>query len=282
MRQHFHFFTPRIKATSTQHRYLVKPTPPTHPLVLRSKLLRVAGPTGLPPAWDLRSYDMPPRDQGAEGSCTGFGGTGWRECNHNVAMNNVQAGQSAPPAIQKIGFRLSPAFLYYEERLAEGDPNSDNGAMIADTMATMEAHGVCPEDSMPYVAGQFAVAPSNQSLMEAVDFRIGVPSRVDMSNQNNPMAVISANRPILIAIQVYQSFEDGPNPAGLLPVPDTSKEGFLGGHCIYISAYDNEGFWIKNSWGTGWGVGGYAKAPWAYLQFVDDAWTAAPIIGTCP
>ena len=45
----------------------------------------------------------------------------------------------------------------------------------------------------------------------------------------------------------------------------------VGGHAVLAVGYDNEHrrrFTVRNSWGAGWGDGGYFYLPYAYL--LDD------------
>ncbi len=46
-----------------------------------------------------------------------------------------------------------------------------------------------------------------------------------------------------------------------VPVHD---ERYYGGHAVTIVGFDDYGFWIKNSWGTEWGEGGYARISYDY------------------
>jgi len=44
---------------------------------------------------------------------------------------------------------------------------------------------------------------------------------------------------------------------------DDDKDNY-GGHAVTIVGYTEHGFWIKNSWGTDWGAGGYALVNWDF------------------
>ena len=52
----------------------------------------------------------------------------------------------------------------------------------------------------------------------------------------------------------------------------------LGGHAVCAVGYNDKEkrFLVRNSWGPGWGIGGYFKMPYAYLSdrnLSDDFWT---------
>lgn len=44
----------------------------------------------------------------------------------------------------------------------------------------------------------------------------------------------------------------------------------LGGHAVLVCGYDVDGVYIQNSWGTGWGIHGFAIVPWKKVstQFI--------------
>ena len=71
---------------------------------------------------------------------------------------------------------------------------------------------------------------------------------------------------------------------GVIPFTDVS----LGGHAFAIVAYDERGLWIQNSWGTAWGLDGFACLTYDdWLENGTDVWVArlgAPVIlrTTCP
>src|SRR6266571_127605 len=105
----------------------------------------------IPSSVDLRNLCSPVRDQGAQGSCTGFAlAAGLRE------FLEKKAGTPTPTV------ELSPAFVYYEERSREGSiQNCDAGAMIRDGLKVLAQTGVSPEGDDPY-SDQTCAAPSQK------------------------------------------------------------------------------------------------------------------------
>ena len=53
------------------------------------------------------------------------------------------------------------------------------------------------------------------------------------------------------------------------------SQDVIGGHAFAIVAYDRDGFWIQNSWGTDWGKGGFGKITYdEWLANGTDVWVA--------
>ena len=63
----------------------------------------------------------------------------------------------------------------------------------------------------------------------------------------------------------------------MVPMP-APKEKLLGGHAVLAVGYDDkqQRFLVRNSWGKGWGLGGYFTMPYTYMtdpNLCDDLWT---------
>lgn len=95
----------------------------SYPVLSPSKDLSVTG--FLPPIWD----------QGQTSSCTGHGVT--------RAIAFARAKQGLPYV------DLSRLFPYWNARVAEGDPGSDEGAAIGDVIAASQKYGDCPYNDYP-------------------------------------------------------------------------------------------------------------------------------------
>jgi C1A family cysteine protease len=61
---------------------------------------------------------------------------------------------------------------------------------------------------------------------------------------------------------------DNVTKTGIVPIPNTSTEKQIGGHCIVMIGYDNtkELFQCINSWGKNWGQNGIFYLPYQYVD----------------
>lgn len=84
-------------------------------------------------------------------------------------------------------------------------------------------------------------------------------------NYDSLRAAIVMNGPCLGALPVY-----GDRPAFWDKLP---RDGFYGFHAISIVGYDKRGFIIRNSWGTGFGDGGYTVLPYEDFNRFLEIWT---------
>ena len=74
--------------------------------------------------------------------------------------------------------------------------------------------------------------------------------------------------PFVFGFPVYESFESQEvAKTGVVPMPGSSEQ-MLGGHAVLAVGYDDatQRFLVRNSWGDGWGMGGYFTMPYAYLM----------------
>jgi hypothetical protein len=243
-------------------RYLTRPSQADHPLPKVAHPLQVAPPAAVPDKVDLRPWLTPIRDQGSEGSCFSFAGAALKE------FNCSQYAKLEGP----VAWWLSPAYLAWRVRVAEGTFPQDAGASIADTMAVLQSWGVCPESFLPFAMNP-AQAGNAACDVAARPYRIGTPCVVDFSNPDNLKRVLAANKVVPLGFDCTQSFEQTGSD-GVVKQPDPN-EGSVGGHAVLACGYDADGVYIRNSWGQGWAKDGYAQMPWSYLSEWFEAWATA-------
>ena len=220
--------------------------------------------TELPPAVDLRTSGfMPPvYDQGHLGSCT---------------ANGIGACVDFQRKKQGLDWIYpSRLFIYYGERLIEGDIGQDNGAQIRDGIKVVAEQGVCPETTWPYDIAQFATAPPAVAYEEALTHQAVRYERVaqDLWALKQTLA---GGTPIVFGFTVYSGFETREmSVAGVLPMPAPTDQA-IGGHCTVLVGYEDakDQFIVRNSYGPGWADGGYFRMPYLYASsagLADDFW----------
>jgi C1A family cysteine protease len=233
--------------------------------VARDRVLQLPRKAGaLPPSADLRAGCPSVYDQGQIGSCTA-----------NAIAAAIEFDQRKQQLVQP--FTPSRLFIYYNERLMEGSVASDSGAQIRDGIKSVASQGACAETLWPYVEDQFAVRPTPPCYKIAGTHPAVSYSRVPQ-DLIQMKACLAAAYPFVLGFTVYESFEsDSVAQSGIVAMPGGS-ETVLGGHAVMAVGYDDASsrFLLRNSWGAGWGMGGYFTIPYAYLtdgNLADDFWT---------
>jgi C1A family cysteine protease len=217
----------------------------------------------LPPKVDLHDGCPPVYNQGQLGSCT---------------ANALAAAVDFERKRQKLLF-LGPSrlFIYYNERLLEGNTNTDSGATLRDGMKTIASQGVCPETMWPYIESKFQVAPAATCYTAAAQHKTLQYNRVPQ-DLLHLKSCLAAGFPFVFGFTAYESFESHEVAAsGKLPMPSTT-EAVVGGHAVVAVGYSDasQRFLVRNSWGSDWGINGYFTMPYTYLtdpNLAEDFWT---------
>lgn len=228
-----------------------------------STRMKIEKPRVLPKLIDLRPSFGPCEDQGDLGSCTAHGISG--------AIEFDRVKQNLPQ------FEVSRLFIYYNERVAEGTVNSDEGAYIRTGIKSVVSDGYCHESLWPYDVSKFKDKPDTSAYNEAVKYKALSYYRIDNTKLMHLKSCLAGGFPFVFGISIYNSFYDADANKGIVPMPGAHDE-CLGGHCILCVGYDDskELFTIRNSWGTQAGDNGYYYLPYNYLvnkDLTDDVWT---------
>jgi C1A family cysteine protease len=219
-------------------------------------------PAPLPSSADLRATCSPVEDQGQLGSCT---------------ANALAGALEFLEEKDKVKFSdLSRLFIYYNERVIEHTPKTDSGGMLRDGIKALAQQGVCAESLWPYTISQFAIKPPVKCYQDGLKHTITSYER--LQTLQDMRACLASGFPFVFGFTVYEAFET-PTVAktGIVPMPSPSERA-LGGHAVLAVGYDDaaQTFLARNSWGPDWGIEGYFKMPYAYLEnrnLSDDFWT---------
>jgi len=214
----------------------------------------------LPASVDLRAECSVVEDQGKLGSCTA-----------NALAGNLEfLDKQADGAYVNV----SRLFIYYNERVLQGSPDYDSGAMLRNGIKTLAKAGVCAEKSWPYKVEKFADKPPARCYAEGKKHCIVSYHRIKTLDEMT--ACLSEGFPFVFGFTVYESFQ---TPAvaktGIAKMPK-KNERVLGGHAVMAVGYDQKAkrFIVRNSWGEGWGMKGYFTLPFAYVEtLAADFWT---------
>ena len=213
--------------------------------------------TGLPASLDWRAnggyYVTPVKNQGSCGSCWAFATTAALE-SHNLIKDNTP------------GFDDNRA---EEILLSCAGAGSCNGGYISTASSYIRDTGLPPESYFPYTSSSGDDSCSNALPgWETHTSRIATWEYVTTFSPSIDLIrdALYAHGPLVTTMDVYNDFYSYTGG-----VYEYTTGSYLGGHAILIVGYtddpsvDGGGYFIvKNSWGTGWGEGGYFNI--AYSQ----------------
>ncbi|HIV70070.1 MAG TPA: peptidase C1 [Candidatus Aquabacterium excrementipullorum] len=210
-------------------------------------------------------------DQGQEGACTGFG----LAC----VINYLRWRKGGLPAKMES---VSPRMLYnFARRYDEYDGEDYDGSSCRGALKGWFNHGVCLETDWPYSEG--APTPKYGYAKRAAAHTLGVYFRVDLTSITDLQAAIQEVGAVYVSAFTHDGWSAIPNqtkpPANHDALPVIAFDGRpseTDGHAFALVGFNAQGFVIQNSWGTGWGVGGFAILTYAdWLANAMDAWVVA-------
>lgn len=219
-------------------------------------------------------------DQGVEGACTGYG---------LASVVNFLLWQRDGAAHRSV----SPHMLYDLARFYDEWPGEDYaGSSCRGAVKGWSKHGSCAAPlwtrSVHDDGAVVGYRPNSGWAADAASRPVGVYYRVDSSAITDMQAALHSIGALYVSAGVHHGWTAcapavppvAPTPAithASLPVIAwDGMTGMAGNHAFAIVGYNAYGFIVLNSWGEGWGAGGFAV-----LRYDDwrahgaDAWVAA-------
>lgn len=239
---------------------------------------------------DLRQWCSPIEDQRDLGSCTAHAGVGLVEYLERRARKTHVDG--------------SRLFVYKVTRNLLGW-TGDTGAYLRTTMGALAMIGVPPEKYWPYTTARTAAGdaaprtfddePSAFVYSLADSFECPRYFCHDPLGRNLPgrevlgsvKSYLARGVPAVFGFYGFPSFDHASVPGGI-PYPGPG-EAAQWGHAVLAVGYDDAleitntkagvttrgALLLRNSWGTGWGQGGYGWLPYRYVEdrLANDFWS---------
>jgi hypothetical protein len=249
-------------------------------LVYRSPL------RSLPPRWpqdaDLKkllpAYVKSGRilNQGNEGACTGFG----LACvtNYLYWLRHLDTPRGKPPE------PVSPRMFYELAKLYDEWPGQDyEGSSCRGALKGWHKHGICSSTLWPYPLDAAGTGVFQRPLAgwdeDATRRPLGVYYRVDKKSVVDMQAAIYEIGAVYVSGDVHDGWDldASPLPGSHDKLPRIARmTQKTGGHAFALVGFNERGFVVQNSWGTGWGASGFAVL--AYEDWVTngtDTWAVA-------
>jgi C1A family cysteine protease len=241
---------------------------------------QIVTPQPLPPRVDLRASFPAVFDQGPLNACT-------------AATAAALIGYFEK---KTLGRDVSPSvlFLYKIERNLLGQ-SGDSGAFLRTAMQALRAFGVPPDTAWPYSADFLDVEPAPFHYAYAANYKATHYFRLDDDGTTADELVervkgsLAGDLPVMFGLALYSSFASG--APGEIPLPGPF-DAHTALHALVAVGYDDGktisvfdpmtgqprisggALRVRNSWGVGWGDGGYGWLPYDYLRagLTSDWW----------
>lgn len=211
----------------------------------------------LPTSVDLSSGMPPIYDQGNLGSC--------------VANSTIAALSYMNRKVNKNSFYMGSRLYQYfcgrgVDAILDQDASeltSDVGLYVDTGVKSVQQYGILSESLYPYIINKYAYLPPSSVFVTAQQNKT-ITYVALAKNLTTIKTYLSNSIPVIIGINAFSSIFTPIQ--GRIPDPTNGTQP-IGGHCILIVGYNDATslFTIRNSWGVGWGTGGYATISYAYI-----------------
>ncbi|MET7419262.1 IPT/TIG domain-containing protein [Dactylosporangium sp. NPDC005555] len=177
-----------------------------------------------------------------------------------------------------VGAPYAPLYLYMRTVQKGGAPNAGLVAEKALTEAT--TNGVDTQDDYVQGTSNYSVPPTAAEIENARNYKVSkwttlwTGANQGVAGQIAVETAIAAGSPVAIGMPVFKDFMYLTGSS----LYKTTSGSNLGGHMVTAYAYDAEGVWIRNQWGTAWGAAGDAHLAWAFVNTnVQAAYTVSGV-----
>ncbi len=225
------------------------------------------GQGALPRRVDLRAHCTPVENQEKTNSCV---------ANAIVGALELHQRKAGLPVTD-----LSRLFLYYNARSLSKTEGRDCGTHIHHGMAAVLAYGVCEERMWPFETAMVTAPPTEACFKNATSYEAVQFARTPAGQP--AMAALAQGLPVAFGIVLPGECYTVAAKTGTVPNPDTIQvQSAPSGHAMLIVGYDidEKVYFVRNSWGAGYGQNGYINVPFDVMERharPDQFWTIGAI-----
>jgi hypothetical protein len=226
----------------------------------------------IPAAKDLRAQWWKIGNQGGSGSCVG-----WATADSVLRWHFVKSRRL------KQTERLSPRFTWMASKETDQFVSQPTtfievaGTSLKSALDVARKYGSVREQVLPF-SGKLFSGEEESFYARAAQFKIASYFNLTLKRPSDIQEWrrwIATKGPILTRLGVDRTWYAAGDTDGNLDTYRRETAG--GGHAVALVGYTPDRFVVRNSWGTGWGDGGFAYASLAYAQ---DAFTEAYGVST--
>ena len=208
-------------------------------------------PTSLPATYQLVAPT--PGNQGNEFACVVFAST--------YAARSIEQYYRSNASSYSFSTNIFSVEYVYNQSKFSSDCGS--GTSVGTALELMKQKGVCTNATMPFSdLNGCSLMPTAAQDAEAANFKIGGYSKLVSSDLTAIKTMIASNHPVIFNVTVDDGF--------IAAKTDFTWSSYSGSgglpHCMTVVGYDDSknAFRVINSWGTGWGGGGFC--------WIDYSW----------
>jgi hypothetical protein len=236
--------------------------------------LRSAIPSA-PATFSLKDRVARVLDQGNLGSCVGCGTMQAVRIAHVGMLLSSLGNIVSALAASKLG---SVLWAYYFGRAAEHMTGLDSGCQIRNCITGLVKLGLPIEEVWPYsdstVPGASFQRWPGKDVFDAAFDQIGGYHRIDSNGSQREEDVrlaISSGRAVIAGWDVSEQFCSEDPGTDLVDVLQSSDR-IAGGHCMIFTGYSPNEVELCNSWGKAWGMSGFFRGTWNWVDTAEDIW----------
>ena len=228
----------------------------------------------LPDSCDLSSYFPPAGNQYRQSACTGWAlGYAMTTFQQNVKHDRVMPSKIGPVNVQQV---YSPAFVF-DMTMQQFEKGRDcrQGTQLVKAITVACDLGCCTWAELPYDTLHTGCVDSvpMSAIDSAATMRMFGPVRLESDDAIQWKYHLSRGFPIVVGLSYDTAFSRGGRRAAKLGVDFTwvplpaSDSAQLWGHALVCTGYNDvdSNFTVLSSWGTNWGMQGYAYIPYKVM-----------------